>query len=82
MKKETNFRVEYEFDKETGQVVAFVPELNHLSSFGSSFPEAEANIKEAILGYLEVLVKEHKKIPKSVFKTEGTYLKLMVPKVL
>ncbi|MFA5831526.1 MAG: type II toxin-antitoxin system HicB family antitoxin [Candidatus Paceibacterota bacterium] len=79
MKNEFSYKIEYEVDKETNQVTATIPELNHLSSFGESFAEAEANIHEAALGYLEVLQKEHKNAPAPVFHTEGTYLKLFIP---
>ena len=56
--------------------VATIPELNHISSFGDSFAEAEANVREAALGYLEVLERKQKRFPKPAFHTEGTYLKL------
>ena len=78
MSKEFSYKIEYEADQETGQVVATIPELNHVSSFGDTFAEAEANVREAALGYLEVLVKERKEIPKPAFHTEGTYLKLLL----
>ena len=76
MNKEYEYKIEYDFDTETKQVVAVIPELNHISSFGRTFAEAEANTKEAALCYLESLSKENKMIPKSAFRTEGTYLKL------
>ena len=79
MSNEFEYKIEYEADKETGQVVATIPELNHVSSFGDTFAEAEANVRDAALGYIEVLLKENKEIPKSSFHTEGTYLKLLVP---
>jgi predicted RNase H-like HicB family nuclease len=75
-KKEYIFRIEYEVDKKTGRVTATIPELNHVSSFGDTFAEAEANVREAALCYLETLQKEKMPIPKPVFKTEGTYIKL------
>lgn len=78
-KKEFSYKIEYEVDKETEQVVATIPELNHVSSFGDTFAEAEANVHEAAIGYLEVLAKRHKEIPKPAFHTEGTYLKLFIP---
>ena len=81
MVKEFAYKIEYEADKDTGQVIATIPELNHISSFGDSFAEAEANVREAALGYLEVLQREHKSFPKPAFSTEGTYLKLLVPVV-
>lgn len=75
-KREFDYKIEYEVDKKTGQVVATVPELNHISSFGSSFAEAEANVREAALGYLEVLRQNDAEIPDPAFHTEGTYLRL------
>ena len=55
MSNEFAYKVEYEADKKTGQITATIPELNHLSSFGNTFAEAEASIREAALGYFEVL---------------------------
>ncbi len=82
MSNEFEYKIEYEADKESGQITATIPELNHISSFGDSFAEAESNVREAALGYLEVLVKEKKEIPRSVFHTEGTYLKIFVPQTV
>lgn len=82
MPNEHSYKIAHEADKETGRVTATIPELNHVSSFGDSFAEAEANIREAALGYLEVLTKEHKEIPRSAFQTDGTYLKLFFPKTV
>ncbi len=79
MSDQREYKIEYEVDSETGDVVATIPELNHVSSFGQSFAEAEANVREAAIGYMECLLKESKIIPEPVFKTEGTYLKLFVP---
>ena len=79
MSKEFEYKIEYEADKKTGDITATIPELNHISSFGSSFAEAESNVREAALGYLEVLRKENKEVPQSAFHTEGTYLKILVP---
>ena len=80
MSNEVAYKIEYEADKETGQVTATIPELNHVSSFGDSFAEAESNVREAALGYLEVLQKENREIPKSAFHTDGTYIKIFIPK--
>lgn len=79
MLKGFEYKIEYDVDKETGQVIATIPELNHISSFGDTFAEAEANVKEAVVGYLEVIVKEKGEIPKPAFRTEGTYIKLFIP---
>ena len=78
-KNEFQYKVEYSVDKESGVIEAVIPELNHVSSFGETFAEAEANVKEAAIGYLELLAKERKEIPEPAFHTEGTYLKLFVP---
>ena len=75
-KKEFEYKIEYEVDKKTGQVMAAIPELNHISSFGETFAEAEANVKEAAIGYLEVLQKTKRNIPTRSFHTEGTYIKI------
>lgn len=82
MSREFEYKIEYEVDKETGQITATIPELNHISSFGDSFAEAEANVREAAIGYLEVLMKEDREIPKPSFHTEGTYLKLLIPQTV
>jgi len=82
MLNKVEYKIEYEADKETGQITATIPELNHVSSFGDSFAEAESNVREAALGYLEVLVRENREIPKSVFHTDGTYLKFFVPNLV
>jgi predicted RNase H-like HicB family nuclease len=74
MLNEFTYKIEYEMEKETGQVVATIPELNHISSFGESFAEAEANVREAALGYIEVLVKEKRGIPQPAFHIGGTVL--------
>ncbi len=81
MSKEYEYRVEYEVDQKSGQVTATIPELNNVSSFGETFAEAESSIREAAIGYLEVLMKEQKEIPKASFHTEGTYLKIFVPEM-
>lgn len=79
MLKQYEYKIEYELDKETAQVIATIPELNHVSSFGKTFAEAEVNVKEAALCYVEALMSDKVEIPKPVFNTEGTYLKLFVP---
>jgi predicted RNase H-like HicB family nuclease len=80
--KERSYRITYEVDKKTGLVTATIPELNHLSSFGSSFAEAEANVREAALGHFETLHKLKKPIPSPAFHTDGTYLKILTPDTL
>lgn len=82
MAKQYEYKIEYKVDAKTNQVVATIPELNHISSFGKTFAEAEANVKEAALCYLEALSKEKKGIPKPAFRTEGTYLKIFVPQMV
>ena len=71
MSKEFEYKIEYDVDKETGQVTATIPELNHISSFGNTFAEAEANVKEAAVGYLEVIIKEKKKFRNRLFERKA-----------
>ncbi len=59
MSNEFEYKIEYDADMETGQITATIPELGHLSSFGDTFTEAEANVREAALGYLEVFTGCH-----------------------
>ncbi|HWG84886.1 MAG TPA: type II toxin-antitoxin system HicB family antitoxin [Deinococcales bacterium] len=67
------YRVEYAFDPETGSVTATVPELNHVSSFGTDFAEAERNVTEAALLYLETLA-AHGEPPPEPATQQGTLL--------
>jgi predicted RNase H-like HicB family nuclease len=80
MKKERtlNYKIEYAFDKETGKVTATIPELNHVSSYGDNFEEAEKNIREAALCYLEALEKDKKPVPKGSASIEGTFFRLLL----
>ncbi len=66
--------VEYSFDFETGSVVAIVPELNYISSFGKDFTEAESNVIEAVLAYLEALEKDGLLLPQTKPVNRGTVL--------
>ncbi|MDJ0601242.1 MAG: type II toxin-antitoxin system HicB family antitoxin [Crocosphaera sp.] len=66
--------VEYSFDSETNSVIATVPDLNSISSFGKDFTEAEQNIIEAVLAYLEALEMDGLPIPNCPKKSRGTVL--------
>jgi predicted RNase H-like HicB family nuclease len=77
--RDFEYKIVYETDPKTHLVVATIPELNHTSSFGASFAEAEANVREAALGYLEALKQEKKTPPKPAFHNDGTYLKIFFP---
>lgn len=67
------FRVEYSFDVESGAVIATVPDLNYVSSFGKDFAEAEKNVTEAVQVYLEALLEDGLPIPEPM-PTAGTVL--------
>jgi len=69
------FEVEYSVDGASGQFVATLPGLGYISSFGATFEEAEANIMEAALAYLEALQKEGMPLPQPEQST-GTVLVL------
>ncbi|MBI4359681.1 MAG: type II toxin-antitoxin system HicB family antitoxin [Candidatus Jacksonbacteria bacterium] len=72
----TEYKIEYDFDQETGAVTAVVPALNYLSSFGATFAETEKNITEAIGAYLEALTKEESVIPREIEYDHGTFVKV------
>jgi predicted RNase H-like HicB family nuclease len=65
--------IEYSFDTDSNMIIATIPQLNYISSFGKDFTEAEKNITEAILAYLEALEKDNLPIPK-IKKSLGTVL--------
>ena len=67
------FPVEYSFDSDSNMVIATIPQLNYISSFGQDFSEAEKNVTEAVLAYLETLEKRGLPIP-SIEKNSGTFL--------
>ena len=52
-----------------------IPELNHVSSFGDSFAEAEAKSKKPALGYMETVMKERAEMPKPSFSFRGNLSK-------
>lgn len=68
------FPIEYSFDVETNSVIATVPELNYISSFGKDFAEAEKNVTEAVLAYLEALKIDGQPLPICPKKSTGTML--------
>jgi predicted RNase H-like HicB family nuclease len=68
------FPVEYSFDVETNSVIATVPDLNYISSFGKDFTEAENNVMEAVLAYLEALKMDGLPLPNYPKKSTGTML--------
>ena len=59
------FAVEYSYDRESGVFVATLPELGYVSSFGKTFAEAERNVTEAALAYLEALLEGGLPLPQS-----------------
>ncbi len=59
------FRVEYSVDRDSEMVIATVPDLNYVSSFGKDFVEAEKNVTEAVLLYIESLQDDGLPIPRS-----------------
>jgi len=47
-----NFNIPYNYDPQTKQYIAEIPQLN-LSDFGDTIDEAEKNVKQALKAYLE-----------------------------
>lgn len=75
------YKVLYSFDKETGQVCAEVPALNHLSDFGNDFKEAEKNITKAVELYLKHLHARSQKLPQERAR-KGTFIRLSLSPAL
>jgi predicted RNase H-like HicB family nuclease len=74
MSQRLEFPIEYSFDPEGPVIIATVPSLNHISSFGKDFAEAENNIIEAVLAYIESLQKDELPIIQKHRPTTGTIL--------
>jgi predicted RNase H-like HicB family nuclease len=74
MNQRLEFPIEYSFDPEAQVIVATIPSLNHISSFGKDFAEAENNIIEAVLAYIESLQKDELSITQNCDATTGTIL--------
>ena len=74
MSQRLEFPIEYSFDPEGQVIIATVPSLNHISSFGKDFAEAENNIIEAVLAYIESLQKDELPIIQNHHPTMGTIL--------
>lgn len=74
MSQRLEFPIEYSFDPEGQVIIATVPSLNHISSFGRDFAEAENNIIEAVLAYIESLQKDELPITQNRHSTTGTIL--------
>ena len=77
----TEYKVIYSFDKETGQVCAVVPALNHLSDYGKNFKEAERNISRAVGLYLSYLLEKKQQVPKEHAR-KGTFIRLQLSPTL
>ncbi len=73
----TEYKVVYSFDKETGQVCAEVPVLNHISDYGRDFREAERNMTKAVELYLAHLMGKRQQLPKEHAR-KGTFIRLQL----
>ena len=75
------YKVQYSFDKETGQVCAEIPALNHLSDYGKDFKDAEKNITKAVGLYLDHLRAKSQKLPPERAR-KGTFIRLTLSPAL
>jgi len=73
-----SYRVEFESDMETGDVVVSLPGLNHTTDSGRSVEEALDNLRELASGFIEVLHEQGEPVPPSDLPGEGLYLFLEV----
>lgn len=68
--KTRSYQVVLEWEAESEAWVAYVPALNHISTYGATHDEAIEQAREAILGYLEASEREGLPVPDSATEVE------------
>ena len=72
------YRVLLETDRDTGQVCATLPSLNHTSDFGETVEEALTNLELLAQGFIELLIERGEHVPVSdSLDQEGVFLSLI-----
>lgn len=74
-----SYRVEFETDSESDEIVVSLPSLNHTADSGRSIEEALENLRKLAVGFIEVLREQGEEVPESDPPGEGFYLFLEVP---
>lgn len=74
-----SFQVVVERDSEDRAWVTYVPALDFISTFGETREEALANIREAIVGYLEAAKKEGLPVFPNNMEAELVSVEIAVP---
>lgn len=79
-RKGLHYRIQFNYNPETGLFSGTIPALNNLTASGETFAEAEANIKAAALQYLETLNLDQKPLPLDERDLiEGIYIRIPRP---
>ena len=73
-----SYRVVFETDAETGDVVVSLPGLHHLADSGQTVEEALDHLRTLATGFIEVLQEQGEVIPDSDPPGEGFFLCLEV----
>ena len=69
-----NYRVEFETDPETKEIVVSLPNLNYTADSGETVEEALENLSKLATGFVEVLLEHGESIPPSDKLGKGMYL--------
>jgi len=72
------YRVQFETDPESREVVVSLPTLNYTGDFADTVEEAVRRLQELASGFLEVLAESGEDIPPSDPLGEGLYLSFEV----
>lgn len=70
------YRVEFETDPQTKNIVVSVPTLNYTADFGRTVEEALERLQTLAQGFIELLADQGESIPPSDSPGEGIYLSL------
>ena len=76
------YKVEFETDRETGDIVVSIPTLNYTADFGRTVEEALRNLQRLASGFVRCLAHEGERLPPSDRPGEGVFISLRVPRSL
>lgn len=71
--RQIKLRVRILVERDEGGFHAFAPDLKGLHAGGGTEAEVRANVKDAVIGYVESLIKHNDPIPVGVLVSDGSY---------
>jgi len=76
-KKALHYQIKFSYDPDRGVFSALIPALGNLLATGETFAEAEANIRDAALQYLEAMHLDDMPLPLQEHDLEeGIYIRI------